>query len=156
MTTIEDAYRKFSTERFPLPSQSQLDELERRIGVAFPEDYRQFVLQFNGGYFTEPEITPVGEGCPESMLTCLYGIVASHPYAELGQPSDIGLFDDNDPPKIVPIGDTPMGSLIILVTEAEGRGEIFLKEAYGDFYFLADSIEEFFELLREPPWGQTD
>ena len=149
MTTIQNAYDRFSTQRFALPSASRLDELERRIRVTFPEDYRRFLLQYNGGYFNEPEITPVNQGCPLVMLTCLYGIGASHPYAELAQPSDLVLFEGNDPPKILPIGDTPMNSLIILVTEPEGRGEIFLKEAFGDFHYLASSIDEFFTLLRQ-------
>jgi hypothetical protein len=61
------------------------------------------------------------------------------------------LFDDNDPPKILPIGDTPLGSLIILDTApGEGCGTIYFKQAFGDFYFLADGIEDFFDLLREP------
>jgi hypothetical protein len=64
------------------------------------------------------------------------------------------LFDDNDPPKILPIGGTPMGGLIILDTApGEGRGDIWLKQAFGDFYYLADGIEEFFGLLREPTSG---
>jgi hypothetical protein len=152
MTIIEDAYRKFSTERFGLPSESQLRELEERIRVAFPDDYRRFVLEYNGGYFREPEITAVSEGCPRDGLTCLHGIGASHPYSELAQPRVLALFDDNDPPTIVPIGDTGMGGLIILITDPEGRGEIFLKQAFGDFYYLADGIAGFFGLLREPPW----
>ena len=31
-----------------------------------------------------------------------------HWEAELGRPSDLALFDDNDPPKILPIGSTEM------------------------------------------------
>ena len=150
MTTIEDAYRRFSTERFPLPSAAELDALEHRLGTTFPQDYRRFILQFNGGYFCEPEIIPVREGCPPSLLTCLHGIGASHWEAELGHSLYLDLFDDNNPPKIMPIGHTPMGSLIILVTDSEGRSEIFLKQAYGAFHYLADGIEEFFTLLREP------
>jgi hypothetical protein len=151
-TTIAYAYKRFCIERFPLPTEARLLELEQRIGVTFPEDYRRFVLEFNGGYFSEPEITPVGEGCPQAMLTCVYGIGASHPYAELGAKATLVLFEGNDPPKILPIGDTPTGGLIILVTEPEGRGEIFLKEAYGGFHHLTDGIDEFFGLLREPTW----
>jgi len=78
MTTIENAYSRFSVKRFPLPSEAQLAELERRIGVIFPDDYRQFLLGFNGGYFKCPEITPVGEGCPLETLQILCGIGASH------------------------------------------------------------------------------
>ena len=154
MMTIDAAYSRFCVERLPLPSESQLAGLESRIGVRFPEDYRQFRLEFNGGYFTEPEITPVGEECPQDSLEFLFGIGASHPEAELGTPERIALFDDNDPPKIVPIGCTSMGGLIILDTApGEGQGAIFLKKAFGDFYFLVDAIEAFVALLREPKGG---
>jgi hypothetical protein len=43
-----------------------------------------------------------------------------------------------------------MGGLIILVTEQEGRGTILLKQAFGESHYLAEGIEEFFGLLREP------
>jgi hypothetical protein len=149
-TKIEDAYRRFSTKRFPLPSETQVEELERSIKVTLPDDYRRFLLEFNGGYFNEPEITPVG-GCPQPILLLLSGIGASHWEAELGLPRTMPSFDDNDPPKILPIGDTAMGNLIILDTApGEGRGEIYYKQAYGDFFYLAAGIEEFFGLLREP------
>lgn len=150
MTAIDDAYRRFSRERFPLPTEEQLAELEQRIGLVFPDDFRRFILEFNGGYFCEPTIAPVGEGCPQGILTFLSGISASHEESELGLPFDLSLFDDNVPPKIVPIGGTPIGGLIILDTApGEGRGEIYYKQPFGDFYFLADNIEEFFTLLRE-------
>jgi hypothetical protein len=154
MTTIEYAYRRFCTKRFPLPSEAQLSDLERRIGVVFPDDYRRYVLEFNGGYFSEPEIEQVTEGCPQDGLRCLFAIGASHVSAELGREVDLSLFDDNDPPLIVPVGSTGMGGLIILITEEEGRGEIWYKEAFGTFSYLADGIKEFFELLKTPPWGE--
>jgi len=150
MNTIAKAYSRFATRRFPLPSEAQLDALERRIGVTFPEDFRHFILAFNGGYFKEPDITPVTEGCPLDGLTFLSGIGASHEESELGRPFYLSLFDDNDPPKIVPIGRTALGGLIILVTESEGRGSIVLKQAFGGFFYLASGINEFFGLLREP------
>jgi len=78
MTTIESAYNRFSVERFPLPSEAQVAELEQRIGVRLPDEYRSFILEFNGGYFKCPEITPVGEGCPLETLEILFGIGASH------------------------------------------------------------------------------
>ncbi len=153
MTTIEYAYSRFGAERFPLPSEAQLSELESRIRIRFPEDYRQFVLNFNGGYFKCPEIAPVGEGCPLEGLDSLFGIGASHPTSELATPLDLALFDDNDPLKILPIGRTGMGGLIILDTApGEGQGAIFLKQAWGEFYHLVDGIEAFFALLREPTW----
>jgi hypothetical protein len=151
MTTIEFAYRQFSRTRFPLPTDAQVRELERRIQVEFPDDYRNFLLEYNGGYFMEPEITPTLEGCPQDALTFIHGMGASHEVAELAHHSDLYLFDDNDPPKIIPIGCTSLGSLIILdVAPVEERGAIYFKQAFGDVYYLAQGIEEFFGLLREP------
>jgi len=157
MTTIKYASARFCEERFPVPSEKQLAELERRIGVRFPEDYRTFVLEFNGGYFNEPEITPVGENCPHESLQILFGMGASHVEAELGLPRRTALFDDNDPPKILPIGCTSMGGLIILdPAPGEGKGDVFLKQAWGNFYFLTEGIEAFMALLREPMWDDDE
>ncbi len=153
MTNIEHAYRRFSKERFPLPGEMQVAALEQRLGVVLPDDYRQFLLEFNGGYFNEPEIDPVGEDCPQDTLEILFGIGASHREAELATPPTMGLFDENDPPIIMPIARTGMTGLIVMTTEAEGRGSIFLKQAFGGFYYLTDGIDEFFSLLREPTWG---
>lgn len=134
MTTIDNVYNRFAVERFPAPSEAQVAELELRIGVRLPDDYRRFVRRYNGGYFKCPEITPVGEGCPLETLEILFGIGVSHEEAELATDSDLVLFDDNTPPKILPIGRRGMAGLITLDTApGEGQGAIFLKKAYGDF-----------------------
>jgi hypothetical protein len=151
MNPIELAYARFSRKRFPLPTEAQVRALEERIKVELPAEYRKFILEFNGGYFNEPDIAPVVTGCPHDALTQLNGIGAPSWAAELGDARNMGLFDDNDPPKILAIGDTAMGGLIILSTGlGDSCGSIHLKKAFGDFYFLADSIERFFSLLREP------
>jgi cell wall assembly regulator SMI1 len=148
--TIQEVYDRFCNKRFPLPSEAQVAALEKRIGVEFPDDYRRYLLEFNGGWFSEPSIDPVGEGCPQGALRFMSGIDASHDQAELASPHKLSLFDDNTPPKILPIGGTPMGSLIILDTApGDGRGEIYYKKAFGDFYWIADGIESFFALIRE-------
>jgi SMI1/KNR4 family protein SUKH-1 len=126
-----------------------------RLGTAhrhrFPGRLSAIYLEYNGGYFVEPEITPVGEGCPQDALKFMSGIGASRDTAELGESSTIDLFEGNHPPKIVPIGYTTMGGLIILDTApGEGRGEVYYKQAFGEVYWLAESIEQFFKLLREP------
>jgi hypothetical protein len=154
MKTIEKVYREFCRERFPLPTEQQVSELERRIKVSFPDDYRRFLLEYNGGYFSEPYIQPPNDAdpcCPQRVLNLLKGIGAPHNEAELGRPFDLRLFDDNDPPKVVPIGDTPGNSLVVLYTEPDCFGQILLKEPSGGWYFLAYGIEEFFQLLHDWP-----
>ena len=151
MTAIDIVYSRYCTERFPLPTEQQVAELEQRIGIRLPDAYRHFLLKYNGGFFNLPEIAPVGEGCPQDALNRLYGIAASYPSAELAITGDLAIFDDNDPPKIIPIGFTEMGGLIILDTDSgDGNGEIYLKQAWGDFYWLAEDLEAFFALLGKP------
>lgn len=149
---IEYAYRRFASERFPLPSEEDVAALEKKLEITLPEDYREFLLRLNGGFFEDPSIEPTEKGCPQESLDALWGIGASHESAELGDLGDIELFDDNFPPKILPIGDTPLGSLILLDTApGDEKGMIYFKQAFGDFYYLADGIGEFFELLKDGP-----
>jgi hypothetical protein len=152
MNSIAAAYRKFCKRRFPLPSEEEVAALEERIGVFLPPDYRKFLLKYNGGFFTEPRIVPPSDDCPFDRLTVLHGIRATHSSAELASISWLTLFDDNDPPEILPIGYTMMGNLLYLVTHPEENGSIGLKKASSDqFFFLAEGIEKFFGLLRKPP-----
>jgi cell wall assembly regulator SMI1 len=151
---LDYVYHKFCEKRFPLPSEKDVESLEERIGIELPPDFREYVLLHNGGYFNEPQIIPPQEyeqDCPIDRLRYMQGINASHPTAELATEIDLSLFDDNDPPEVVPIGYTIMGNLILLLTypEPETYGHIMLK-TFTDYYYLAKGIEEFFDLLAEP------
>jgi hypothetical protein len=151
MSNIEYAYLLYCTERFQLPSEEQIGELEERIGVLLPDDYREFIREYNGGWFSEPRIFTQLEGCPSDLLTVMYGIGASHRSAELNSESHLTLFDDNYPAQILPIGYTIMGNLLFVITHPEDNGVIALKKAASDESFaLARGIEEFFGLLRVP------
>jgi hypothetical protein len=150
MGIIEAAYTAFCKERFPVPSEAQVADLERQMRVALPLGYRRFLLDYNGGFFNEPHIVPAVEGCPEDSLDFLSGIGASPRCAELRWPPALSAFDDNDPPQILPIGYTVMGNLIFLVTHPEDNGCIALKKAgVSDSFYLAEGIEGFFKLLRK-------
>ncbi len=127
-------------------------ELERRLKIRLPQEYRSFLLEFNGGYFEDADIVPVEEGCPQDGLDYLCGIASGdgQMLSELGNAIDVDLFDNNDPMVSLPIGGTGMGGLIVLSLWPEEAGTILYKKPLGDFYLLADGIEEFFELLTDP------
>jgi hypothetical protein len=148
MNTIDDVYNSYCRKRFPLLTEHDVADLESRIGVTFPEDYRRFVLEYNGGFFSEPDIA--GPIKRDDALECMDGIRASHPIAELASERSLSLFDDNDPPQIIPIGSTVNGALIILTVVGAERGWIVYKWPSGGSCFLACDIREFFGLLREP------
>jgi hypothetical protein len=152
MNAIDLAYRAFCIKHFPLPSEKDVADLESRIGIHLPPDYRDYIFHYNGGRFNEPDIVAPIQDCPTDSLTSMRGIKATNPLYELASNSDLALFTDNTPPQILPIGYTSMGNLIFVVTHPEDRGYIGMKIAFHDeSYLLASGIEEFFGLLRPPP-----
>jgi hypothetical protein len=150
-SSVKWAYERFCSKRFPLPTEDEVAALERSIDLQFPPDFREYLLEYNGGVFNEPDFTGPTKGCPSDCLTVMYGMHATFPAAELGTKSSLSIFDDNTPPQVVPIGYTLMGNLIILSTDEEFYGAVVLKRAYSsDYYLLGNNIMEFFELLTEP------
>ena len=119
MSNIYDAYKEFSTERFPNIVESDIVSFEERVRIRLPSDYRQFLVNFNGGYFSEPQIVHGNNEVPIDRLTFMHGIRSIHPEAELGKEEDIAMFDDNNPPEIIPVGCTIMGNLVLLVTHPD-------------------------------------
>lgn len=156
MKQIDWVYQQYGERRFPLPSEDDIARLEARLNLRFPPDYRQFLLDYNGGWFGDHELA-VPEDVWNDQIHCLYGIRADHEAGELGQPSDISLFDDNDPPQIVIIGHTSTNQLIVLGVHPETYGQIFFKTYWSraskteqEWFWWADSIEDVFDLISEP------
>jgi hypothetical protein len=150
MFLIDAAYQNLARKRFPLPTESQIEQVEETIGVRLPQDFRMYLASFNGGYFSDAGISLTEPLVITDRIDFMSGIGASDESAELASPSDMAVFDDNFPAKILPIGYTVCGNMILLVTEEEGRGEVILKKAYEQTYvLLADGIEEFFSILEK-------
>jgi hypothetical protein len=122
------------------------------MNVELPRDYVRYLLEYNGGWFTEPSIVTEEIKIDFDRLTVMFGIGASHLTAELADEGRINIWDDNDPPQMLPIGYTLRGNFIVMfvVPGDDDYGEIALKTPQSS-YFLASSISEFFETLQTPP-----
>jgi hypothetical protein len=130
---------------FTLPSEVDLLAFEAGVGAKLPEQYRQFLLQHNGGYFQDVVVN-FGGGLGDG-LDYLSGIGASFPDAELGE--DLDVFDDNDPLKILPIGYTQCGSFLLLGVADDIRGQVWVQISEDEeFKLIADSFIEFFGGLK--------
>lgn len=116
MSVIEQAYSKWCQQRFPLPTERDISDLEQRITVRFPDHYRMYLLEWNGGIFSEPDIVAPAANYADDRLLWLNGIHASADYAELGSAFDLALFEDNSPPIVLPIGRTTANDLIMMST----------------------------------------
>lgn len=142
MSSIEEVYDKCLETRNSLPSSEQVAMLESTLGVALPPEYRQFLLERNGGTFNRGKFRRLIITFEDNKGDCLdklYGIGApSNTCGDLCK--EAILFDDYRPCRLVPIGYTALGVLLLIVTEALG------KEKAGQIWIQYPGDEEFWEL----------
>lgn len=127
-----------------LPTETDLQAFEAEIGYRLPEDYRQFLLAYNGGRFPEPE-----NALEQGIALCFPGETISPELAEIdyyapGNLWDIALFhgllrqpgDYGDvgklygirvkamPPELLSIASQMANAEYFLCLDGERRGEI--------------------------------
>jgi hypothetical protein len=146
---IDTVYGEWCTKRFALPTIQAVDDLQQGIDVRFPDEFLDYVLRYNGGWFAPLAIRKNADRESLGELECMYGIGASHPYSELGRVADLSIFDDNDPVQILPIGRTSGNYLLLMVVDAAGAdyGNIILR-TFSESFLVATGIYEFFEQLH--------
>ena len=151
MSAIEQAYSKWCEQQFPRPSEQDILDLEHRINARFSDHYRDYLLDWNGGMFRWPTIFHPTESHSVGEVLYLNGIHASVDFAELGRALDLSLFEDNDPPIVLPIGTTTANDLIMLsmVIGDEADGMVILRTIDQENIHLGDTMDEFFALLRD-------
>ena len=150
MSSIEEVYDKCLEIPNSLPSSEQVATLESTLGVSLPPEYRQFLLERNGGTFNRGKFRRLIISFEDNKGDCLdslYGIGARKTCGDLCR--EAVLFDDDRPCRLVPIGYTALGVLLLIVTEALGQdkaGQIWVQYPYDEeFWELCDSFTSMFE-----------
>lgn len=98
------------TERNNPVDQRAISMAESQVGYEFPEDYREFLLRYNGGLAEEGVFDIPGRG---QSSVIFFGVDTKESYSDL-------VLNFNDykfrlPEKSIPIGFDPGGNLICLV-----------------------------------------
>ncbi|WP_160161114.1 SMI1/KNR4 family protein [Actinomadura sp. K4S16] len=143
---------EFVSEGIPV-SLRDLDELERRLGVELPSDYRSFLLRRNGGRVHDNDLaTPEGEEIGIAVVSFLsLG-------SEGGDSMDefLGVYSGRYPKELLPVAEAVGGNLILIRVEGRMKGEIYFwdHEQEGDeepvwenLTLLAPSFDQFMEAL---------
>ena len=106
---------------FGVASASDLQAFEKKLGVSLPQQYRDFLLEQNGGRPDLGDFTVPNWG--ESLVNFFYG-------AGIGGNYDLEValhsLDDVMPvDRVIPIGDDPGGNQICLGIRGEYLGKIY-------------------------------
>jgi len=136
----------------------KLDEFEQTHGFKLPDDYRSFLLEFNGGYPIPEIIDFIQYGKSQSdIVNYLCGIHNGEYWASLEW--HINILKNRVPSGFIPIGDDPGGNAYLLGVvdehfgkvyfwDHENEAEIFDKEPdFKNMSFIANSFTEFINKL---------
>ena len=143
-------------------SPGKLDEtflkaLEQVWGFKLPTDYRNFLLEHNGGYPEKPVFdfkNDSEDGSVLSMFFCIY------PDFNHNLLDNLKIYQHRIPSHMFPIADDDCGNLILLSVKNPDRGKIYFwdhemeceegeEPDYSNLSLIADSFEEFCDKLRE-------
>lgn len=143
--------------RYGVVSPQQLQQLESRLLTPLPNDYKRFLLKWNGG---KPNLDRfVVPGWP-NQATVVNRFFAVHTGKYSNLEKEIRDYRDRLPQGIIPIAEDPFGNLICLGLENEQRGSVYFwdheeeldgeglsRNDYSNMYRLTDGIELFINTL---------
>ncbi|ANB59920.1 SMI1/KNR4 family protein [Anoxybacteroides amylolyticum] len=133
-----------------------IDEFEQYIGFSLPEDYRHFLLQYNGGKPRERYYSFFVEELNESIpLNVLYGLDTDIEQVNLKVWHDE--YRDDLIENCIIIGSDPGSGMIVLVNDNEERGVYYWDHSWhfdqsneeNNLYKISDSFQNFFDGLKK-------
>lgn len=117
-------------------------ELEQRIGLKLPEDYRQFLEHHREAYLPNTKVFPLGEQTPIGETGVLDELKTLESFEEDG----IHLFEDAD---MLIIGDNLFGCPTCLSLRTSSFGHIFYYDLQQRVFWPDSQFHSMFENLAE-------
>lgn len=139
-------------------SEDELHTIETALGVALPDDYRDFVHTYGASrfgesvYFRFMQPEPIyavkglaGKPAPRYEVRPFWEFYGGEDAPRYSFAEAIALYKDRMPDTIIPIGDDGFGHLICLGIKGEERGKVY----YWDYENEWDE-EDYLERYGEP------
>ncbi|MGV2962607.1 SMI1/KNR4 family protein [Paenibacillus sp. AGC30] len=130
-----------------------IEEFEAKYDVVLPVQYRDFLLEYNGGN-VKPNVFKISDDEGETALNTLYGLDINESYDELSSVFD-SLYGEI-PNEFISIGDDSGGNQICLGTSEEYAGKIYIflhdiepTEKMSNMFLISDSFDSFLDSLYE-------
>jgi len=128
--------------------------LEQELGFSLPADYRDFLLDNNGGRVDDELFFVEGLG-QQVTMDVFYG--ATHPNPALTVSYWLQEYGDELQERTLVIGTDPGGGMLTYITTGEDQGIYYWDHAHffaqsteedGNTYFVANSFAEFCAMLK--------
>lgn len=137
-------------------SEDAITSAESQLGTVFPVDYREYLLAYNGGKFSDMGINIPGDRCANYDVEFLYSLGDApryrnllhqcesfgHSYSDFNYPNTDSLF---------PIAGMSDGSWVCLErSRSRTANAVYFGELFEEPYKICDSFNELLTLLV--PW----
>lgn len=141
-------------EQFNDIKKEKIDKVEKKLKIKFPEDYREFLLEYNGGIVEKNEENSIRvQNIEEEIIVdVLFGIVEE-------EEADICYWNQQMKEDMLDgaliIGDDIIQGFIVIICYGENKGVYYWDDAYNfknsddenNMYWIASSFNEFIKLL---------
>lgn len=125
-------------------SVEKIEEFERKYGIIFDEEYRIFLIKYNGG---DTPKTAFRKAKRKETLTCLFGINTKNSIEEKMKYCDSDVY--------FPIGEDIWGNFYAIGITEQNRGVIYFCDHEKGFKeeIIANSTKEFFSMCKSEKIG---
>lgn len=133
-------------------SLEKIKEFETKYNINLPIQYREFLLEYNGGN-VKPNVFKISDEEGETAVNTLYGLGIAEHYDELSNVFD-SLYGEICE-EFISIGDDSGGNQICLGIEGNYLGKIYLLhdveeiEEMNNMIFISNSFNDFLNDLYE-------
>ncbi|MRG98460.1 SMI1/KNR4 family protein [Polyangium spumosum] len=140
-------------------SRAEIAQFETRQKLSLPDEYKAFLLKYNGGMPTPNGFAIPGWHGQESSLGVFYGI---HEHPDYSLDGACETYEERVPADLIPIGTDAFGNNVCMGWKGKRRGKVYFwdhedeldehgrfRQDYGNVYPLANSLTEFLNNLRE-------
>jgi hypothetical protein len=115
----EFGIRPLRTDTFVPVSESELEQLEEKIGEQLPHDYRWFLKRYGKCLFK------TGVSCPAEPGSIPFGFFYGANASGDGVLANYSFTEDQFPQGIVPIGEDGLGNVYLLAATGPNRGKVY-------------------------------
>lgn len=133
--------------KYPNLTEEEISDVEKKLGILFPLEYKDFLLSQNGGY---PKV------CEFDLPDGSNASIVNHFYSIGEMPSN--LYKRNrfleDSAEFIKVGDDSGGNQILLRVRGENVGELYFldhdinPEVENNIHFLAEGFYKFLKMLK--------
>ena len=140
-----------TSNRYGHLKEPMLIEFEEKLGARLPEDFREYLLKYNGG-LPEPNNFNIHNDC--SSIHHMFGIHDGPEYTSLKWNVEINT--TAIPNLLMPFADDPFGNILCIGVKGDVKGEIFFWDHevcedgnWSDIVKISDSFTLFINSLFE-------